>query len=146
MLLQKIRQSYYDSSGALSSITRQSCLGGIALIWLFKGSISESPLKNSTELILIFPNGLYWSLFFLILSLISDFMQYFCATIIWGIYGHITEKRLNKRNLDKETHVNKEPSDWINAPALLFFYGKIIFSFIGFWKLTQFMLTITIGY
>lgn len=146
MLLKTIRQSYYDASGTLSSINRQSCLGGIALIWLFKGSITNSSLKNSTELMLIFPNGLYWSLVCLVMSLIFDFMHYFCTTIIWGIYAHRTEKYLDLHQFDKEKHSIKDPCGCINFPALLFFYGKIIVSFIGFVKLTQFMLTITIGY
>lgn len=146
MLLKSIREVYYDASSTLSNINRQSCLGGIALIWLFKGSISKSSLADSSESILLFPNLLYWSLFFLTASLIIDFLQYISTTIIWGIYGQVIEKQLEKNKHDKETYVSKEPPDCINYPALLFFWIKIASSSYGFYKLSKFMLTITIGY
>lgn len=146
MILEKIQQTYYDASSSLSNINRQSCLGGIALIWLFKGSISKSTLADSSESILLFPNLLYWSLVFLVLSLIMDFLQYTVTTLIWGVYGYINEKYLEENNLDKKTYSSKEPPDCINYPALVFFWLKIALSALGFYQLTTFMLTITIGY
>ncbi|MFW5389595.1 hypothetical protein [Yersinia sp. 2542 StPb PI] len=146
MLLDKIQQTYYAASSSLSNINRQSCLGGIALIWLFKGSISKSTLTDSSESILLFPNILYWSLVFLVISLIMDFLQYAVTTLIWGVYGYRKEKYLEKNGFDKEKHISKEPPDCINHPALLLFWVKIVLSALGFYKLTTFMLTITIGY
>lgn len=146
MLLDKIQQAYYDASGSLSNINRQSCLGGIALIWLFKGSISSSTVGSSSETILLFPNTLYLSLVFLVMSLIMDFLQYAATTIVWGILGRRREKYLEKNGLDKKTHDLKEPPNCINYPALFFFWIKIILSVVGFYQLTIFMLTITIRY
>ncbi|WP_071593007.1 hypothetical protein [Serratia sp. S4] len=146
MILDKIQQTYYAASSSLSNINRQSCLGGIALIWLFKGSIGKSTLTDPSESILLFPNILYWSLVFLVISLIMDFLQYAVTTLIWGAYGYRKEKYLEKNGLDKETHVLKEPPDCINHPALILFWVKIALSSLGFYKLTTFMLTITIGY
>ncbi len=146
MLLEKIQQTYYAASSSLSNINRQSCLGGIALVWLFKGSISKSTLTDSSESILLFPNVLYWALVFLVISLIMDFLQYAFTTLIWGVYGYRNEKYLEKNGFDKQTHISKEPPDCINHPALILFWSKIASSALGFYKLTEFMLTITIGY
>jgi hypothetical protein len=106
MILDKIQQTYYAASSSLSNINRQSCLGGIALIWLFKGSISKSTLTDPSESILLFPNILYWSLVFLVISLIMDFLQYAVTTIIWGVYGYRKEKYLERNMFDKETHIS----------------------------------------
>lgn len=63
------------------------------------------------------------------------------------MYTVIQKKNIIEKNgLDKQTHFLKEPRDFINLPALIFFWLKIGLSTLGFYKLTTFMLTITIGY
>lgn len=65
------------------------------------------------------------SLFCFVLGLASDLAQYTLAAALWGVFGWKKERWIDENNADKDREEFKAP-DWINWPALFFFWLKII--------------------
>jgi len=77
MKLQGIRELYYTYSGKTSDLIRQTGLGGIAVIWIFKVEAGGSPKV---------PHELLFPLLLIVGGLASDLLQYIVATATYGIY------------------------------------------------------------
>jgi len=111
MILEDVRQAYYDFTGKTSEIVRQLGFAGIALVWIFKTGTDGNP---------IIPNNLLIPAILIVISLTSDLSQYIAGSIAWGVYNRIKEKRGTS---DKE---NFEAPRYINWATNAFFITKII--------------------
>jgi hypothetical protein len=111
MKLSGIRDNYYFHSGKVSDIIRQMALAGVALIWVFK-----SDVQGQAKI----PNDLVPAAVLIFIGITLDFLQYVAGTLIWGIRARILE---NKGKQDDD--IIPLP-DWINYPALVFFWTKIL--------------------
>ena len=101
-------ENYRDHSGRLSDVNRQFCFAGIAVVWIF---VIKQPNGNILcDKNLLLPLGCF------VLSLAFDLLQYFFATLFWGIFQRIKEKS----NLQEDAFF-KAPR-WINWPAISFFW------------------------
>lgn len=124
MKLSEIRVAYEELSGKLSEINRQLCFAGFAVIWIF----------NKSENDISVPIELYYPAFFFILSLSADILQYIFSSIIWYCYYILKRK---KEEEDSTIEIN-EP-EYLNIPAWLFFFLKIVFLVIGYFLLGKFL-------
>jgi hypothetical protein len=111
MKLSDAREAYHDHTKALSEVNRKIAFAGIALIWIFKG---ESGAVQTIPKPLLLPD------FLLVVSLACDFGQYVSASLSWGTFHRVMERKLKSK--DREFLA---PS-WLNWPAILFFWGKVI--------------------
>lgn len=111
MTLSNYRDAYYEHSGKASDVARTLALSGIALIWVFAVEGADG-YKVPKELI---RPGLL-----IVVCLMLDFAQYVAATIIWGTFSRYHEKQ-GKRPDDE-----LEAPSWLNWPALIFFYSKLV--------------------
>lgn len=124
MKLSEIRVAYEELSSKLSEINRQLCFAGFAVIWIF----------NKSENDISVPIELYYPAFFFILSLSADILQYIFSSIIWYCYYILKRK---KEEEDSTIEIN-EP-EYLNIPAWLFFFLKIVFLVIGYFLLGKFL-------
>ena len=124
MKLSEIRVAYEELSGKLSEINRQLCFAGFAVIWIF----------NKSENDISVPIELYYPALFFILSLSADILQYIFSSIIWYCYYILKRK---KGEEDSTIEIN-EP-EYLNIPAWLFFFLKIVFLVIGYFLLGKFL-------
>lgn len=108
MKLSDAREAYYNYSGQLSSVSRQLCFAGIAVVWLLKG---EGNL----------PGGLWLPLVFFVVSLALDLLHYLLASIVWSNVARVYEKRLG---VDDDAKF--ECKKYVNWPALFCFYPKAV--------------------
>ncbi len=126
MKLSEARENYYFHSEKSSDIARNLGFAGIALIWVFKVEVDGEPSV---------PSGLLLPAFFLVLGLISDFLQYVSASLLWGAFHRSQEKA----GIAQEADV--EASKYINYPALIFFWGKLALIFIAYVFIIGFLIT-----
>jgi hypothetical protein len=112
MKLSSYREAYYTHSGNASSVSRQAAFAGIALIWIF---------NNRTGNEIVLPAELLWPALFLLIGLGLDLLQYIAASAIWGIFTRIKEKQHGAK---RDIKVTAPP--YLNWPALLFFWGKLV--------------------
>ncbi len=126
MKLVQARDSYYWYTEKASDVARTLAFAGIALIWIFKVGDSGTPR---------IPHRLLPPTFFLAGSLILDLLQYVVASILWGGFHRFKEKTIPAGE-DPEF----EAPAWMNWPAILFFYGKLILVALGFLLLIRYTL------
>lgn len=107
-----LRDRYEYHTGKASDVGRQLAFAGIAVVWLFRVGEPTSAL---------FPPELLAPLVFFVLALGLDLAQYVVCSIVWGVYNRYREVR-RSHIADDATF---EAPVWINAPGLLFFWGKI---------------------
>ncbi|HEY7405863.1 MAG TPA: hypothetical protein VIB39_20225 [Candidatus Angelobacter sp.] len=110
MKLSGVRENYYFHSGKVSDIIRQMALAGVALIWVFKAEV-----QGQSRI----PNDLMPAAVLIVLGITLDFLQYVSGTLMWAIWA---------RKLEKESKQDDDSvalPDWINYPALVFFWTKI---------------------
>jgi hypothetical protein len=107
MNLKDCRESYYYNSGKASDISRNLGFAGLALIWAFR--VAEGAGEAAI------PNDLRWAGVFLVGGLTLDFLQYIGATLVWGAYHRIKEKR-----------GTREDEDFL-APRQINYYGLVFF-------------------
>lgn len=119
MKIKAVRALVDTFTGKASELSRQLAFAGIAVIWIFKNSGDTA----------IIPNDFLLPLFFLVLTLALDFLQYIFGSIEWMIFSHLQEKKHDCTNEEKE--VDSSPG-WINLPHTICFVLKLV--------------TITIGY
>jgi hypothetical protein len=112
MDLKYVQERYAYYSGKASDITRQFGFAGIAIIWIFR-SETDKQWKVPRELL---PAAIL-----ITIGLGLDFLQYIAGTLMWAVY-----RRLKERAGTPATADFLAPN-WINWPALTFFWLKIIF-------------------
>lgn len=118
MNLENYRENYYELSRPLSEVVRILNFAGIVLIWICWCS-------DNSEV--IFPIVFSVPLFFILISLFFDFLQYFWGSLIWGFWTNWKEKN-EKILLDQKL---KAP-DWFNWPTIVFFWIKSISVFLAY--------------
>jgi len=95
MKLDDAREFYYFFTGKTSEIVRQLALAGIAVIWIFKIGQNQIP----SELLL--------PLYLIAVTLVLDFLQYFVAATIWGVFSRHQEILCEKEKKEKEEEREK---------------------------------------
>lgn len=128
MKLKDFRDAYYDSSQSLSNISRQLALAGVALVWLFKTSLLPTTANSiSTDAgIYLIQGDLYSTLCFFIICLISDYLQCFFKSFIWGAAHTWHDMKIGKNTPNKEEIEINQPWGIINWPAIVFFWIKAL--------------------
>ena len=124
MTTKDILDRYEYFSGKLSELIRQAGYAGIAVVWIF---------KTTDQNIDYIPGGLLLSAIFITISLACDLLHYIAATLVWSIYNWVLEGR--------ETPESKEivAPRWINWPALLFFWLKLVAMITAYYHLLYFL-------
>ena len=117
MKLKDVLGYYRDYSGKASDINRQLGFAGIAIIWIFKSSSLAQPLL---------PKPLVLPALFLSLGLFFDLLHYVVAAIIWKAF-HSSKER---KGVKVEGEVRASP--WLNKPIWALFGIKLIFTFLGY--------------
>ncbi len=113
MKLSKFREKSNEYTAKASELTRQLCLAGIAIIWLFKKSDTNEPLLEKYLLI---------PLIFLSIALLVDLSQYIIAGNIWITFFRKKEKEFIDSDIDPDV---KAP-DNLNKVIYVCYYVKII--------------------
>jgi hypothetical protein len=109
------RDIYSKASGTLSEVTRKLCLTGVAIVWIFKVGDSSSHIEFRREFL--------WPLVSFILALGFDLLQYTYKSAAWGIFHRLKERA----KVD-----NFEAPDAINWLTLIFFWGKVFLTVVGY--------------
>ncbi len=125
MKIEFVRGRYEYYSGKVGELTRQLGLGGIALVWAFKGPNDKSPI---IPVPLILPAAL------IALSLGCDFLQYVLGALFWGVFHRL--KEWNRIAGDQDF----DAPDWINWPALVFFWLKILCMIVAYSCIIRYLL------
>ena len=113
--LKDVRQAYYDYSKKASEVVRHLGFAGIALIWIFRtdgNSINGNSIKGIPEALI--PAGLC-----LVVGLALDLLHCIVPT---GFWGWLQWAKGKTKSPEDEIDVPR----WINWPAILFFWTKII--------------------
>ena len=118
MKLKDARENYYTFSTSLSSVSRQLCFAGIAVIWVF--SVDGGNGQHLLRTDLMFPLG------FFVMGLALDLMHYIVASAVWGLFHRVKEKSRIGEEKDFGAPC------WINWPAITCFWGKAISTIIGY--------------
>lgn len=117
MIIKTLREDYYWFSGKTSDVTRQLSFAGIAIIWIF---------KTMDATVILLPKEFILPLFWFVISLASDLLQYVSSTIIWGVlHRHIEIKKIPE---DENFEVNQ----YLNWPSIGFFWVKVLSVCIGY--------------
>jgi hypothetical protein len=118
---------------AVSDLIRQLAFAGIAIIWIFK--ISANPndklIVNQPHLI---PNELLLPLFFLVMTLVFELLQFLIPAIIYTLYFREEEKKNNNN-----TTVNVTAPIWYTYPGYTFWGLKIISLVTGYYFILTFI-------
>jgi hypothetical protein len=112
MKLKDARAFYEFFSAKASDIIRQLGFAGIAIIWVFKNSSSETSG--------LLPREFLWPGVLIVATLASDLLHYLSATLAWGRYSR------NKERADVGEEAEFEAPRWINWPSLFFFGLKTL--------------------
>lgn len=129
--LQQLRDYHYDATQKVSENTRTLALSAIAIVWLLK-------TENNGHYII--STGLAEPLLFVLFALALDFAQYLYRSIVWHLIFRCEERNLAASKITEETELYV--SSWWNLLAYAFFYTKVIFVVIAYWKLLKYFLTI----
>ena len=123
--LSETRKAYEDASGKLSDINRQLCFAGFAIIWLY--NMSDGEIK--------IPKELYFPGVLLIASLVIDVLQYVYTTVSWHLYyeNHTSSDK-------KEEEENISEPKYINTPAWILFWLKIVGMLWGYILIGKFLI------
>lgn len=120
---------YY--TGKTSDINRSLALAGVAIIWIFRNPESSQAL---------FPETLLIPLWFLVISLILDLLQYFLGAMLWGIfyeYKYHLWKR--KKTITDEMAKDIEAPNILSVPLIVIFFAKIVSMVFAYYKLFFFL-------
>ena len=118
MNLEDARQHYYQFTGSLSSVNRQLCFAGIAVVWIF--AIKDENGRYLLEDNLLWPLGLF------VLGLAFDLTHYATASLAWGVYHRRQEK--NGVHDDENFRAPK----YINWLPLGCIFAKVVATIIGY--------------
>lgn len=121
---------YYTAKA--SDINRSLALAGVAIVWLFR-----NPEGSKT----LFPDPLLYPLWFLIISLGLDLLQYFLGAIFWGIFYeykfHLWKRVKNK--LTDEQVKDIEAPNLLSIPLVVIFFAKISAMVYAYYELFVFL-------
>lgn len=118
MIRKDALENYYTHSASLSSVNRQLCFAGIAVVWIF---VVDGGSGLST-----FPDELMFPLGCFIVGLSFDLAQYVVAALVWGFLHRLKEYQ----NVAEEEEIYAPR--YINWPAIFFFWGKVIATATGY--------------
>lgn len=123
MKLSDALNNYYAFSASLSTVNRQLCFAGIAVVWIFvlEGDSGEKILPSG----LIFPLGAF------VVGLGFDLMHYVSASLIWGLYHRHKEKS----GISAEADFGAP--HYINWPAIGFYWLKVVSCLVGYVSLLK---------
>ncbi|MBN1786982.1 MAG: hypothetical protein JW806_01155 [Sedimentisphaerales bacterium] len=124
MKVKDYKRDYYEFSGKLSDNARKLAFAGIAIVWIFKQE------KNG---IFTLPNLLKLAMLMFVITLSFDLLQYICQTMIWGFFHRYYEKKFGE---DYELTAPR----YLNWPAILFFWAKVIVLVAGYVFILTFLL------
>lgn len=127
MKLEEARQHYYAHTGSLSSVNRQLCFAGVAVVWIF--SVKEPSGAHSLPSDLLFP------LVCFVLGLAFDLCQYVVASASWGLY-----QRHKEKSGISESEDFRAPRE-INWVPNLFFWLKPSATLIGYVSLLRILIS-----
>jgi hypothetical protein len=128
MKVSDYKSVYESASGKLSDINRNIALAGIALVWIFT--------KTDTQTII--PKELIFPAFLLVISLTCDILQYAYSTIIWAIVFRRKELKISKENLPLDTEFTH--STYLSLATWIFFGVKIILVFLAYCLIINFLI------
>ncbi len=126
MILKDVLESYKKKTGTASTISRQLGFAGIAIIWLFVSQYGE---------IFNIPNELILPAILIVISLAFDLLQYVVGGLIYGIFN----TKMKKLGFKLESEVVFP--GYLNRPALIFYYSKIITIFIAYGLILSFLIS-----
>ena len=124
MNLKDAREYYYFHTGKVSDIVRQLGLGAIAIVWLFRSGDTTA---------LAIPSELLTPLKLVVAGLALDLLQYAFGAALWGFFQWRKE-----RSGTRETGEFEAP-DWINWPALVCFWLKVLAITYAYWFLLNYL-------
>ena len=119
---------YYTSKA--SEINRSLALGGIAVIWIFRTTLSGAP---------VIPPVLLTPLIWLVVALGLDLLQYVGGGLIWLIYYRYKESQIDRKVITADSD--------IKAPKILpfiihvFYWAKLISTGIAYYLLITFLIS-----
>lgn len=124
------KKDYEYYTGKASEINRSLALGGIAVIWIFRSTLSGEPA---------IPPVLLVPLIWLVVALGLDLLQYVVGGLIWLIYYRYKESQIDR-------NVIPAKSD-IKAPRILpfiihvFYWAKLASTGIAYFFLFAFLIS-----
>ena len=113
MELSDARAAYYEQSGTASSVARKAAYAGIAVVWVFNVPANHALHTVQPKLLLI--------ALLLVVCLALDLLQYVLASLVWGAFARILERRSHAAGV---THM--EAPFFLNWPCLVCFWGKLL--------------------
>lgn len=131
MLLSEYRKRSHEYTAKASEITRQLCLAGVAIIWLFKSTDDKQVLAQATKPIL--EPYLVWPLFFLSLAMVCDLAQYVVGGIIWISFFRKKEKEFPNSDPDIKA------DDSLNKPIYALYYIKISLMILAYFFIVTYL-------
>lgn len=128
MKLKTARESYDYYSETASEVARNLAFAGIAVVWLFT-VVTDGNLMLSGKLL--------FGIFFFVLSLALDLLHYAISALIWGAYArmHEHEGSGDSKIVRPNDADIPDPPNFVNWPALAFFWLKIISVAVGYLSL-----------
>ena len=121
MKLTEARGHYEAFSSLASGVARNAAYAGIAIVWIFK-------VDNNTGMSL--PEEILIPAFMFIIALSFDLLHYVFAALFWGVFNRYKEYT---KGIDFSGDI--EAPVWINAPAIIFFWSKLVFVILGYIQL-----------
>lgn len=124
------KNDYEYYTGKASEINRSLALGGIAVIWIFRTTISGEP---------VIPQVLLTPLIWLVVALGLDLLQYVAGGLIWLIYYRYKESQIDREVISADSD--------IKAPKILpfiihvFYWTKLISTGIAYYLLIIFLIS-----
>ena len=112
MKIQKMLDSYEESSSRVSDLTRQLAFAGIAVIWVLRIGESSGGIPFTSQV--LFP------LYLLVIGLGLDFAQYLYKTILWGSLNWYYWKQHQSNDADVVVS-----GSW-NVPTHILFLSNIL--------------------
>lgn len=126
MKLKDAKDRYWELSKQASANTRTLALAGIAVVWIFRESGSPGTL----------PHNLEAPLFWFIVTLSLDYLQYYLGTAIWLWYYRWKERQPKKD--EQVSSVSASDGDaageahsewWPNIQWFLFFTKGVVLGY-----------------
>lgn len=117
MKINDIEQAYYDYTGKFSERTSGLALAGIAVIWIFV-TVEESKVAIPPEFSL--------PLVFLVVTLVSDMLQYLVSGLLYGVCNYRVKKKISDSGRSVKEEEQYILSGKINWAGNLFYWLKAI--------------------
>ena len=126
MKISELRDAYYEASAKVSDLVRQLALAGIAVVWIFRLG-GEHPTGVHLQKPLLLPLGS------LILTLVTDLLQYVYKTIVWGLFNWSSWRAHPDNDWDVDV------SGFWNWVTIGFFWLKVVLLAVAYFLLLQFV-------